>query len=344
MNFIVKERKEMHRCKEKKYYIYSVLVALLLVILVSNVNIWEALVENNIDFNVVSLMKTFKITWESVILAVFFLAFRVILHKKRTFVNDIYQNRDILKLLISNDLNSRYAGAFLGRLWPYAQPTISILVFWFVFQCGFNSSPVQGVPFILLFLPAYIAWVYFQDVISCSTGCLREYSYLVKKIKFKVSIIPMIKVLSTFKIHLCFIGVTFVIYMIYGIKPTIKCIQLIYYVFGMVFLLTGVSWLISALSVFAKDISPIINIVLQIGYFAIPVFWNDDMMQPTVVKILKLNPTYYIVKGYRDSLCNGKWFWEDMNYTIYYWIVSIVVFCIGLWLFDGLKKHFSDLL
>ncbi len=300
-----------------------------------------------VDIHSIMLVKfppVFKITSEALILGVSFLILVLVMHKKRKFLKDVAQNRDVLKLLLSNDLNSRYAGAFLGKLWPYIQPVISIFVFWFVFQFGFNSSPIQGIPFILWFLPAYIAWMYFQDVISYSTGCLKEYSYLVKKIKFKVNIIPMIKVLSAFKIHVCFIAVTFIIYTVYGIKPSIKCIQMLYYSLGMIFLLSGVSWLIATLSVFVRDIAPIINIVLQIGYFAVPIFWNDDMMQPIVVKILKLNPAYYIIQGYRDSMCNGSWFWEDMNYTIYYWVVSIVIFCIGLWLFDGLKKHFSDLL
>ena len=186
--------------------------------------------------------------------------------------------------------------------------------------------------------------MYFQDVISYSTSCLREYSYLVKKIKFKVNIIPMIKVLAAFKIHICFIIVTFIIYAVYGVRPSIKWLQLIYYSFAMVFLLAGISWLVAALNVFVKDMAPIINIILQLGYFAIPIFWNEDMLHPFIVKILKFNPVYYIVQGYRDSICGGKWFWEDVRYMSYYWVLAILVFSIGLWLFDGAKKHFSDLL
>ncbi len=286
----------------------------------------------------------FKIMWETVVLGICILGFAFIIYIKRDFLLDIYYNKDILKMLLSNDINSRYAGSFFGGAWSYVQPVITIFVFWFVFQLGFKSSPVQNMPFILWFLPAYIAWMYFQDVIAYSTTCLREYSYLVKKIKFKVSIIPIIKVLAALKIHICFIAVIFFIYTIYGVKPSVKCIQLLYYCCAMVFLVTGISWFVATLNVFIKDIAPIINIVLQLGYFAIPIFWNEEMIHPTIVKILKFNPVYYIIEGYRDSMCGGKWFWEDIRYMCYYWVVAIVVFLMGLWLFDGAKKHFSDLL
>ncbi|MCX4338285.1 MAG: ABC transporter permease [Lachnospiraceae bacterium] len=290
------------------------------------------------------ISSTFKIMWETVVLGICILGLAFVIFVKRDFLFDIYNNKDILTMLLSNDINARYAGSFFGGIWSYAQPLISIFVFWFVFQLGFKSSPVQNMPFILWFLPAYIAWMYFQDVIAGSTTCLREYSYLVKKIKFKVSIIPIIKVLAAFKIHICFVVVTFLIYAIYGMKPTVKCLQLLYYSFAMVFLLTGISWLVAVLNVFIKDMAPIINIVLQLGYFAIPIFWNEEMLHPFVVKVLKFNPVYYIVEGYRNSICGGIWFWENVRYMCYYWGISIIVFCIGLWLFDGAKKHFSDLL
>ncbi len=302
------------------------------------------------DFTVSPLIEistvspTFKIMWETVFLGISILGLSAVIYLKRYFLLDIYRNMDILRMLLSNDINSRYAGSFLGGAWSYAQPVISIFVFWFVFQLGFKSSPVQDMPFILWFLPAYIAWMYFQDVISYSTSCLREYSYLVKKIKFKVNIIPMIKVLAAFKIHICFVLVTFIIYAVYGVRPSFKWLQLLYYSFAMMFFLTGISWLVASLNVFVKDMAPIINIVLQLGYFAIPIFWNDEMLHPLVVKILKFNPAYYIVQGYRDSVCDGKWFWEDIGYMCYYWVASILVFCAGIWLFDGAKKHFSDLL
>ena len=262
----------------------------------------------------------------------------------RYFFFDIYKNKEVIKMLVLNDLKSRYAGSFLGIMWSFIQPVLTILVFWFVFQLGFKNPPVQDIPYILWFIPAYIPWMYFQEVVINATGCLREYSYLVKKIKFKISILPVIKVVSSFLIHLCFIAFMFFAYGVYGIKPSLMALQLLYYSFAMAFMVCGLSWLIASLSVFMKDLAQIIGIILQLGYFAIPVFWTEDMMAPGVLTVLKLNPIYYIVQGYRDCMEGTVFFWQYPLLTVYFWAFSIAVFWGGITLFEKSQKHFADLL
>ena len=65
---------------------------------------------------------------------------------------------------------------------------------------------------------------------------------------------------------------------------------------------------------------------------------------PWVATALKLNPFYYIVAGYRDSMLTGHWFWERPTMTLYYWGVTIVVMLVGLKMFKRLRPHFSDVL
>ena len=112
----------------------------------------------------------------------------------------------------------------------------------------------------------------------------------------------------------------------------------------MAFMVCGLSWLISALSVFMKDFAQIIGIILQLGYFAIPIFWTEDMMAPAVLMVLKLNPIYYIVQGYRDCMSGNTFFWQYPWLTVYFWTFSIIVFLAGITLFEKAKKHFADLL
>ena len=58
----------------------------------------------------------------------------------------------------------------------------------------------------------------------------------------------------------------------------------------------------------------------------------------------KLNPFYYIVAGYRDSMLTGSFFWERPRLTIYFWVFTIVIGLIGLKVFKRLRPHFSDVL
>ncbi len=63
-----------------------------------------------------------------------------------------------------------------------------------------------------------------------------------------------------------------------------------------------------------------------------------------LAKILKLNPMFYIVQGYRDAFVNKVWFWERPWLSLYFWIVTLVFWLIGTRLFKKLKVHFADVL
>ena len=68
-------------------------------------------------------------------------------------------------------------------------------------------------------------------------------------------------------------------------------------------------------------------------------------MDVGVVKtILKLNPMYYVVNGYRNALINKHWFWETPLQMIYFWVVTLLILGLGLLVFRRLRKHFADVL
>nr|MBQ8253640.1 hypothetical protein [Lachnospiraceae bacterium] len=60
--------------------------------------------------------------------------------------------------------------------------------------------------------------------------------------------------------------------------------------------------------------------------------------------IFKLNPLYYIVNGYRQSLFDRTWFFENWQLTLYFWAVTILLFAFGTVVFKRLKPHFADVL
>ena len=75
--------------------------------------------------------------------------------------------------------------------------------------------------------------------------------------------------------------------------------------------------------------------------------WSVEMFPSApswLEQVLKINPVYYIVVGYRDSMLTGNWFWERPMLTIYFWGVTIVLMLLGLKVFKKLRPHFSDVL
>jgi len=103
-------------------------------------------------------------------------------------------------------------------------------------------------------------------------------------------------------------------------------------------------YLTCAVNVFFKDMAQIVSICLQFGMWLTPIMYQETMFAdkaPWFVTILKLNPFYYVVAGYRDSMLTGNWFWERPKLGIYFWLVIGLV---GLRVFKRLRPHFSDVL
>lgn len=262
------------------------------------------------------------------------------------FPTEIWQSRKILLQLAKNDFKTRFAGSYLGIVWAFVQPIVTVFVYWFVFEVGLRSGAVLNVPFVLWLIAGLVPWFFFSDALSAGTNALIEYQYLVKKVVFQISVLPLVKVISNFFVHAVFVTFALVLFILHGFMPDLYTLQIIYYSFCAFALVLGLCYITSAMVGFFRDLSQIIGIFLQVGVWMTPIMWNMDTMNvPDVLKfVLKANPMYYIVAGYRDALINKVWFWEHMGLTLYFWIVTLIVIGLGMFTFKKLRVHFADVL
>ena len=263
----------------------------------------------------------------------------------------IWKNKKLILQLSKNDFKTRFAGSMLGRVWGFSQPVVMVLVYWFAFERGLRmgAARVAGgieIPYVLWLVAGLVPWFYFSDALSGGTNALIEYSYLVKKVVFEISILPVVKVVSALFTHVFFVVIAVFLYSCYGMLPDLYVLQIVYYSFAMFMLCLGLAYLNSAIVVFFKDWGQVISIVLQVGIWMTPVMWIFDNIDiPEYLKIiLELNPMFYIVQGYRDALINKVWFWEHYNLTPYFWIVTILILIVGTTVFRRLRVHFADVL
>ena len=189
----------------------------------------------------------------------------------RIFVlpKELYQSRELIWKLAKNDFKKRYAGSYLGFLWALVQPVVTVLMYYIVFDKVFQTrsqmvaSGVE-VPYVLYLTAGLVPWFFFSEAITNGTNALLEYSYLVKKVVFNISVLPIIKLIAATFIHLFFVGVLLIVAACYGYFPTIYTIQVLYYSFCLFMLVLAMSYCTCAIVVFFRDLSQIINIALQV--------------------------------------------------------------------------------
>jgi ABC-type polysaccharide/polyol phosphate export permease len=264
--------------------------------------------------------------------------------KVTTLIKEMGSSKHLIFNLAKNDFWNKYASSQLGIFWAFVQPLLTVLVYWFVFQVGFRVVPVDNVPYLLWLLCGLVPWFFFSEALINSTNSLLEYSYLVKKVVFKISILPIVKIISSLFVHLFFLIFIEYVFIFYGFIPTVYNIQIVYYLFCMISLLVSLTYLTSSVVIFFRDLSQIIAIVMQFGVWLTPIMWRPEMFSDKYQNIFKINPLYYITEGYRDSLFNNVWFWEKPKQTILFWVICLLFFLIGNFAFKKLKPHFSDVL
>lgn len=261
--------------------------------------------------------------------------------------NDIKaNNKKMLNFLIKNDFKNKYAGSFFGVFWAFVQPVVIILLYWFVFQIAFGSGDEDGAPFVLWLMAGLVPWFFFSEAWMNATSSFIEYSYLVKKVVFDIKLLPFVKVASSLYVHVFFVFVMIVCYAAAGWFPGLIIIQLLYYSICLFLLVLALSYFTSAIAVFFKDVTQIINILMTIGIWVTPIMWNITRINGKSVLqfILRLNPIYYVVQGYRDTLINHIWISDRWLSTIYFWIVVFLLSLLGSFVYKRLKPHFSDIL
>ena len=260
------------------------------------------------------------------------------------FVVILFQRRFLIVEMAKRDITSQHVGSLLGFFWTFVNPLVMIFILWVVFSVGFKAAPKGNVPFVVWLTAGMAMWNTFAEIINGSTGVIIQNSHLVKKVVFPLSILPVVKLVASFVTHAIFLLMLLVMIVLYGMPFSLYWLQFLYYFTAMSALALGLSWITSSVNIFARDTSQIVGVILQIGFWATPIFWDISIMPKPLQFALKLNPMYYIVQGYRESFIYFVPFWRHPEMTLYFWGLTGFVFILGATIFLRLRPHFADVL
>lgn len=263
------------------------------------------------------------------------------------YLRDLYRKRLVIFQLARQDFHNRYVGSMLGLVWSFVQPLVMTLILWVVIGLISNNQTVRGVPFVLWLLVGMAVWNCFAESLTMATGVFQEYAFLVKKVPFKIAVLPLVKIISALAAHGIFMLLVMGILLVQGVPVSWYWLQLPYYLLALVALLQGLSWITASLNVLVRDVAYIVNVLLQFGFWLTPIFWDRSIIpapyQP-YLRVLKLNPLAYVVEGYHNSLLTGVPFWADRLGALYFWGVALATLALGAFIFRKLKPHFADVL
>ena len=242
------------------------------------------------------------------------------------------------------EVRSRYVGTLVGVVWFIINPLMMMFVFWFVFSVGFKVQPVGNIPFVVVFFCGLIPWTTFSETLMSSTTAITRNSNLVTKTIFPTEILPIVCLVASLISHGVMLVILVVLLLINHVSFSLYSFQFLYYLVALSIFSLGLSWFFSAVNVFYRDAGQILGVVLNMWFWFTPIAWGIEIMPEEYRYIIKLNPIYYIVEGYRCSFISHIPLWNSYELGIYFWTVCLLLFIIGGLVFRKLKLEFADVL
>lgn len=256
-------------------------------------------------------------------------------------INSLY----LIQRLSVYEVKSTNNNNYLGLVWEVLNPLIQMSIYWFVFGFGIRGGQgVDGVPFIYWLSAGLVVWFFVNPTILQASKSIYTRLNMVSKMNFPMSVIPSYVIMSNFYQHLILVVIVTILFVVMGQGISIYYIQLVYYMFATLMLVFSLSLITSTLATIVRDVQIIVQSIMRMMLYVTPILWTPEKLPSIFQKILHLNPFCYIVDGYRASLLGKSWFYEDINYTLYFWAFVFVMLLIGTTLHVKFRKHFADYL
>ncbi len=236
-----------------------------------------------------------------------------------------------------------YRDSRLGLLWMVLDPVIQIFAYWFAFGLGIRGgAPVNGIEFINWMLAGIIPWFFISTSIRRVTTSIHQKSKVITKMKFPISILPTTEVFKALFTHFVTLVVMYVFLLFNGVSFNVYHFTLLYYIFCSFAFCVAFGMLFSVLNMFTRDVKKGVNASIRLLMFMTPILWTMDNLPSWIQMIMKCNPLYYIIEGYRNSLFYYESIWSRPGEMLVFWTIVIGLFTAGSVLMYKFKHRFID--
>lgn len=260
--------------------------------------------------------------------------------KLRLNLSELIAYKDLFVTLAFRDVKVRYAQTFLGLLWAFLQPLITLLIFVIVFDKVIKVE-TGDIPYPLFVLAGMCGWNYFSFVTNQAGSSLIGAQAMIHKIYFPRLIIPLSKavvgLIDFAVVMLLFFGMMAV----YGVSPGINILFLPFFILITVISSLAAGIWLSALTIRYRDFQVIIPFLVQFGLYITPIAYPVNIIPGQYKWLFYLNPMTAVVQGFRWCLLGVDP--PDMISYLSFGLM-ILLFISGLYYFRRTERIMADIL
>jgi lipopolysaccharide transport system permease protein len=254
--------------------------------------------------------------------------------------------RQLTVEMAKREISDRYSGQLFGILWAIGHPLIMMLVyvfiFAFVFKVKIGGTASLPLDYLTYMLSGLIPWLAFIESMSKASTVIVANANLVKQVVFPIEVLPVKGVIATIITQVIFL-VLLILYVLvkqqylpwtYLLLPIVFFLQLL--------AMIGVSYILSAIGVYLRDVKDFVQVFSVIGAYLIPAFYLPEFVPGLFRIVLYLNPFSYLIWCYQDVLYFGR-IEHPLSWAVFP-VLSLGVFIIGYRFFRKLKLMFGNVI
>lgn len=257
---------------------------------------------------------------------------------------DLWRYRDLIFLFVKRDLVVTYKQTILGPLWFIIQPLMTTLIFTVIFG-KVAKIPTDGIPPFLFYMAGNVAWGYFATCVNETSNTFVKNAGIFGKVYFPRMTVPVSVVIGSvfkFLLQLTFFVGFYVYFYLNGsdLKITSAIFALPLVILQMGILGLGVGILVSSLVTKYRDLTLLMTFAVQLWMYATPIVYPLSQVPPKYRDLYMLNPMASVVEWFKYSFFGvGS---IELHYVATSWGITLLIFFIGLVLFNRIEKSFMD--
>lgn len=250
---------------------------------------------------------------------------------------NIYNYRELLKTNVKKEIRGKYKNSILGVMWSFLNPLLQLAVYSVIFGAllagGDKTYPIY-------ICVALIPWTYFTTAITQASFTIITNGNIIKKVYFPREILP-ISVVTSGAVNFVISTIIILLFVIIsGLGITKYIILYPFILLVQYILILGISFILSAITVYFRDLEHIIGIVLLAAFYGTPIVYKLEQLPHNLQMLMKLNPMTHIINGYRDIFYYQRM--PDMQSLFILLGISVILTVTGYFIFKKLQKGFAE--
>lgn len=220
------------------------------------------------------------------------------LQRPQIIGDDLQRFWNLTLTLAITEFRVKYFGSVLGYLWSLMRPLMLFGVLYFVFTEVANlGTDVQFYGVYLL--TSIVLWTFFTETTNGSLTCLVGREDLLRKMRFPRLAVPLSVALTA----LFNLGVNFFAVLVFalasGVRPHWGWLFVPFMILALTILATGLGMLLAPLYVRYRDVQPIWEVLMQIGFYASPILYVAAQWPDGLAQVLQSSPVAAVLTEMR---------------------------------------------